>query len=66
VYAGDKAYDSAELREKLINVEPGSVIPDRSNRKRSFRSSKRLYRLRWRIEAAFDRLKNCAPYRNVL
>jgi hypothetical protein len=23
VYAGDKAYDSAELREKLINVEPG-------------------------------------------
>jgi transposase len=34
---GDKAYDSAELREEL---------------------GERLYKLRWRIESAFNRLKD--------
>jgi transposase len=34
------------------------VIPNRSNRKQPFRFSKRLYKLRWRIEAAFNRLKD--------
>jgi transposase len=55
---GDKAYDSAELREQLIERGTKSVIPNRSNRKQPFRFSKRLYKLRWRIESAFNRLKD--------
>jgi IS5 family transposase len=50
---GDKAYDSAELREELHERGTKPVIPNRSNRKQPFRFSKRLYKLRWRIEAAF-------------
>ena len=55
---GDKAYDSAELREELDEQGTTSVIPNRSNRKQPFTFSKRLYKLRWRIEAAFNRLKD--------
>ena len=55
---GDKAYDSAELREELDEQGTKSVIPNRSNRKQPFSFSKRLYKLRWRIEAAFNRLKD--------
>jgi transposase len=50
---GDKAYDSAELREELDEQGTKPVIPNRSNRKQPF-----LYKLRWRIEAAFNRLKD--------
>jgi transposase len=55
---GDKAYDSAELRDELQERGTKPVIPNRSNRKQPFRFSKRLYKLRWRIEAAFNRLKD--------
>ena len=55
---GDKAYDSAELREDLHERGTKPVIPNRSNRKQPFHFSKRLYKLRWRIEAAFNRLKD--------
>ena len=55
---GDKAYDSAELREELDEQGTTPVIPNRSNRKQPFTFSKRLYKLRWRIEAAFNRLKD--------
>jgi transposase len=55
---GDKAYDSTELREELEEHGTKSVIPNRCNRKRPFNFSKRIYRLRWRIEAAFNRLKD--------
>jgi transposase len=55
---GDKAYDSAELRQELEQRGTKPVIPNRSNRKRPFRFSKRLYKLRWRVEAAFNRLKD--------
>ena len=55
---GDKAYDSSELREELEQRGTKPVIPNRSNRKRPFRFSKRLYKLRWRIETAFNRLKD--------
>jgi IS5 family transposase len=48
----DKAYDSTELREELDEHGTKSVIPNRSNRKHPFSFSKRLYKLRWRIEAA--------------
>ena len=55
---GDKAYDSAELREELDERGTKPVIPNRSNRKQPFSFSKRLYKLRWRIESAFNRLKD--------
>lgn len=55
---GDKAYDSAELREELDENGTKPVIPNRSNRKEPFSFSKRLYKLRWQIEAAFNALKD--------
>ena len=55
---GDKAYDSAELRDELDERGTRPVIPNRSNRKQPFSFSKRLHKLRWRIESAFNRLKD--------
>src|SRR5262249_44309147 len=55
---GDKAYDSAELRDELDERGTKPVIPNRCNRKQPFSFSKRLYKLRWRIESAFNRLKD--------
>src|SRR5437899_4012028 len=55
---GDKAYDSAELRDDLHDRGTKPVIPTRSNRKQPFCFNKRLYKLRWRIENAFNRLKD--------
>ena len=55
---GDKAYDSAELREALDERGTKPVIPNRCNRKQPFNFNKRLYKLRWRIENAFNRLKD--------
>ena len=55
---GDKAYDSAELRLWLKDRGTKPIIPNRSNRKHPFSFSKRLYKLRWRIESAFNRLKD--------
>lgn len=55
---GDMAYDRAELREELDERGTRPVIPNRSNRKQPFSFNKRLYKLRWRIESAFGRLKD--------
>jgi transposase len=55
---GDAAYDSNELRERLNERDTKPVIPNRCNRKQPFTFNKRLYKLRWRIEAAFNRLKD--------
>src|SRR5213592_225342 len=44
---GDKAYDSAELREKLDERGTKPIIPNRSNRRQPYSFSKRLYKLRW-------------------
>ncbi|MGB8183119.1 MAG: transposase, partial [Stellaceae bacterium] len=55
---GDKAYDSAELHEELDERGTKPVIPNRCNRKQPFSFNKRLYKLRWRIESAFNRLKD--------
>jgi transposase len=55
---GDKAYDSAELRQELDERGTKPVIPNRSNRKQPFSFNKRLYKRRWRIEGAFSRLKD--------
>src|SRR5262249_55031826 len=51
-------YDSAELREDLHERGTKPVIPNRCNRKQGFSFSKRIYKLRWRIESAFNRLKD--------
>ena len=55
---GDTAYDGDELREELGQRGTKPVIPNRSNRKRPFSFNKRLYKLRWRVESAFNRLKD--------
>ena len=55
---GDKAYDSAELREELDERGTRPVIPNRSNRKQPFSFNKRLYKLRWRNQSALGRLKD--------
>jgi transposase len=55
---GDKAYDSAELRDELQARGSKPVIPNKINRKQPFSFSKRLYKLRWHIESAFNRLKD--------
>ena len=63
---GDKAYDSAELREELDERGTKPVIPNRSNRKQPFRFSKRLYKLRWRIESCIQQAEGLQAYRNTL
>ena len=55
---GDKAYDSAELRSTLQARGTRPVIPNKSNRNQPFLFNKRLYKQRWRAEAAFNRLKD--------
>jgi transposase len=55
---GDKAYDSAELRQWLEDRGTRPVIPNKSNRKRPFRFSRKFYKQRHRIENAFGRLKD--------
>ena len=40
---GDKAYDSAELREDMDERGTKPVIPNRSNRKQPFSFNKTLY-----------------------
>jgi transposase len=55
---GDKAYDSAELREELQERGSTPVIPNRSCRKQPFSFNNWLYKARWLIENAFNRLKD--------
>jgi transposase len=54
---GDKAYDSAELGDDLHERGTKPVFPD-CNRKQPFSFNKRIYKLHWRIESAFNRLKD--------
>ena len=55
---GDKGYDADSLRAALRSQRATPVIPGRSNRKRKIRHDPVRYRERWRIEAAFCRLKD--------
>jgi len=50
---GDKAYDSAELREWLEDRGTKAVIPNKRNRKQPFNFNKKAYKERRRIENAF-------------
>jgi putative transposase len=55
---GDTAYDGDELRHELDEHGTKPVIPNRNNRKQPFSFNKCIYKLRWRIESAFNRLKD--------
>jgi transposase len=54
----DRGYDANSLRLTLRSVGTIPVIPGRRSRKCPIRHDKRRYRDRWRIEAAFCRLKD--------
>jgi transposase len=58
----DRGYDADTLRRDLRTAGTMPVIPGRRGHKRPIRHDRRRYRDRWRIEAAFCRLKN---YRRV-
>jgi transposase len=55
---GDTAYDGDGLRQELDQRGTTPVIPNHPNRKHLLSFNKRLYKLRWRIESAFNRLKD--------
>jgi transposase len=55
---GDKAYDSAELRQWLESRGTKPVVPNRSNRKQPFSFDRKSYKQRHLIENAFGRLKD--------
>lgn len=54
----DKGYDADWLRADLRAQGTTPVIPGIRTRKRRIRHDKSRYRERWRIEAAFNRLKD--------
>jgi transposase len=54
----DRGYDADRLRRGLREAGTTPVIPGTRSRKRPVRYDKRRYRDRWRIEAAFCRLKD--------
>jgi transposase len=55
---GDRAYDSAELRQWLDERGTKLVIPNKSNRKQPFSFDRKSYKQRHRIENDFCRLKD--------
>jgi transposase len=55
---GDRAYDSAELRQWLGERGTKPVVPNKSNRKQPFSFDRKSYKQRHRIENAFCRLKD--------
>jgi transposase len=54
----DRGYDANRLRHTLRSTGTIPVIPGRRSRRRPIRHDERRYRDRWRIEAAFCRLKD--------
>lgn len=54
----DRGYDADQLRRDLKARGTTPVIPGTRSRKRPIRHDRRRYRERWRIEAAFCRLKD--------
>ncbi len=54
----DKGYDADALRAQLRAAGTIPIIPGRRNRKKPIRYDKSRYKDRWRIEAAFCRLKD--------
>ena len=58
----DKGYDSAALRQWLVDRGTEPVIPPRVNRKVQYTCNKTLYKTRNVIERSFGRLKD---YRRI-
>jgi len=54
----DRGYDADALRRDLRSSGTNPVIPGRCTRKRPIRHDPHRYKDRWRIEAAFCRLKD--------
>ncbi len=54
----DKGYDADALRRMLRAQGTRPVIPGRRNRKKAIRYDRDKYKERWRVEAAFCRLKD--------
>jgi transposase len=54
----DRGYDADQLRRDLRSSGTTPVIPGRRTRKRQIRHDGNRYKDRWRIEAAFCRLKD--------
>ena len=54
----DRGYDADAFRRSLREAGTTPVIPGRRNRKRPIRHDEARYKDRWRIEAAFCRLKD--------
>ena len=54
----DRGYDAAALRRDLRAAGTIPVIPGRRTRKRPISLDQSRYKDRWRIEAAFCRLKD--------
>ncbi len=54
----DRGYDADALRRDLRAAGTMPVIPGRRTRKRPIRHDRARYKDRWRIEAAFCRLKD--------
>jgi transposase len=54
----DRGYDADHLRRNLRSTGVTPVVPGRRTRKRPIRHDAGRYKDRWRIEAAFCRLKD--------
>ncbi len=54
----DRGYDADALRNELRSVGTRPIIPGRRTRRRPIRHDTARYKDRWRIEAAFCRLKD--------
>jgi transposase len=54
----DRGYDANHFRRELKAARTTPIIPGTRSRKRLTRHDERRYRDRWRIEAAFCRLKD--------
>jgi transposase len=55
---GDRAYDSADLRQWLDDRGTRAVVPNKCNRKQPFTFDRKSYKQRHKIENAFCRLKD--------
>lgn len=54
----DRGYDADALRRDLRSAGTTPIIPGRRNRRRPVRLDATRYKDRWRVEAAFCRLKD--------
>ena len=61
VLIGDKGYDSNKIRSLLLEQGITPCIPSRRNRNKKVPYSKRLYKMRHKVENLFAKLKDWRP-----